>query len=1126
MLFLIAPFPLTSQEYRATLLGAITDSTGAVIQNARATVINRDTGVATTSESNHEGNWVIPYLLPGVYELRVEQAGFKTFQRSPLELRVNDRLRIDVVLEVGQVTDRVTVSDQTPLLETASSARGQVIENRKITDLPLNAHNPFTLMGLAAGVQYTGSMQFFRPYDNGAIGSFSLNGGRVGANEFQIDGAPNNLVGQNNLAYVPPVEATQEFKIQTNTYDAQYGRTGGGVVSLSIKSGTNQYHGAAYEYLRRTALDANSFVNNANRSPRTLDLIDQWGFAVDGPVLIPRMYRGKDRTFFMFAFEKYRQKQPRPALGSVPTAEQRDGDFSRTFTSSGQLYRIYDPLTVAPNPAFTPSRPVSVTNPQFIRTPFANNRIPSPRMEPIALNVLKDIPLPNQEGDPVTHVNNWFAPWVTSDDLFRNIVGRVDHTFSSSIRVYGRWNDSYRDGSRRNNNGWDTNAGLSKYAAQRRNRGGVFDIVDTLNASTILTARAAFNRWRYWKEGPPLDISYLGFPRALLQQLQDGQRYPQFRFDGYLQTSEQDFDDTTNESYSAQGNILKILGTHTLKFGAEFRLLHYSNREKANTAGNYFFDRGWTSSNPQVIDSSSGNAMASFLMGYMSSGVATLNAAPYISWRYPVAFFQDDWQVSRKLTLNYGVRWDYESPPVERFDRQNRGFDYTAKIPYQVPGYDLRGGLLFAGQGAQPRAAFKRDANNLQPRFGLAYKPLASKPVVVRGGFGRYFLPTTEFGGQIGFSQTTAAEVSTADYLPLHVLSNPFPNGLTPPPGARFGSATLVGDAIRFSDPSRVIPNVWQYSAGVQWEVITGFLVEASYVGSQTRQIQVSKGLNFLTTDQLALGTPYLSTVVSNPFYGVLPINTPLGVQPTIQRRSLLTQYPQYTSLIMDNRSLGKSWYNALQLKVEQRLKHGFSYLVSYTISKTMETAAYLNASDTALSRELTAFDVPQRLALSGLYEFPVGPGHRWLNNGVASHIIGGWEFSWTGVIQSGIPMPYPNYYIQGDPALESGQNLDRWFNTSRTIWVQPPTDTLRVTKLRSSSIRRHTAPQIDLTLIRSFRISEGHRLQFKVSAFNATNSPIFDFPNTNPNSQLFGVVPITQLNMPRSVELGFRYAF
>jgi len=255
-------------------------------------------------------------------------------------------------------------------------------------------------------------------------------------------------------------------------------------------------------------------------------------------------------------------------------------------------------------------------------------------------------------------------------------------------------------------------------------------------------------------------------------------------------------------------------------------------------------------------------------------------------------------------------------------------------------------------------------------------------------------------------------------------------------------------------------------------------------------------------------------------------VTTARGGQATIQRRNLITQYPHYSGLTMGQQSLGKSWYNSVQFKMEQRLKRGLTYLISYTVSKTMEAVAYLNPQDAELSRELTVFDTPNRLVLSGYYEFPIGPRKQWLSKGLLSHLVGGWQVNWVSVIQSGPPMSYPDYYIHGNPKLQSGQKLEKWFDTSRDIWMQRPADTLRTSPLRSPNIRRHTAPIVDLALNRDFFIREGHRFQLKASAFNMTNTPIFGFPATDPSSPLFGVVPITQINSPRSVELGFRYVF
>jgi hypothetical protein len=1126
-ILLFVPLLLNAQEYRATLLGVVTDPTGATVPEATVTAVNMETSVRTVTKTNNDGSYVIPLLLPGRYAMQVEHPGFKTFERSPIELRLNDRTRLDVELQVGQVSDRVTVTAEAPLLETASSNRGEIVDNRKVTDLPISGRNPYVFMQLAAGAVYNGSMIWTRPFGEGS--QYTINGGRNASNEFQLDGAPNNSTDSSAavivyVGYTPPIEATQEMKVQTNTYDSQYGRTGGGVANLSLKSGTNRFHGAVYEYMRRASLEANSFANNAAGARKVDHIVDQYGFEIDGPVMLPKLYRGKDRTFFMFALERYREPAPRPDQGAVPTAEQRRGDFSQTYTSAGGLYTIYDPLSVRLNPAFDPTKAVTLSNLQYIRTPFANNQVPQNRMEPIALNVLKDIPLPNQPGDPITHMNNWFANGAEKNS-FQNLLGRIDHFINPTWRIFARGSREMRDDSL---DYWVWGTVASKKYVQRRGAAtGAFDATGTLNPSTVLNGRVSFTRvlqnaYNY----ATLDVSSLGFPKSLLSQLPMPNFYPVFTFENYLQASIGPWANEPNDTIAAQGTLLKLYRTHSMKFGSEFRVLRYAVLGRENGAGNYGFTRSWTSSNPQVTDANAGNAIASFLLGYMGSGTVTISATPYQSRHYPVVFFQDDWQVARRLSLNLGVRWDSESPLVERYNRQNRGFDFNAKSPYQIPGYDLRGGLLFAGVGGQPRGARDPDKDNIQPRFGLAYKMLESKPLVFRGGIGRYYLPISAAGGNTGFSQSTSTQTSTSDYRPFQVLSNPFPNGLVQPSGSSLGLATQVGNSISFRDVRERAPYMWQYSAGFQYELIPGLLAEATYVGSETGELQVTKNLLYLTQEQLALGTPYLSASVPNPFYGVLPVTTSRGAQATIQRRSLLAQYPQYTGVTMNGVSLGSSWYNSAAFKVERRFKSGFSLLASYTISKSLEAADYLNPQDTNLHRELTSYDRPQRLVLSGLYHFPVGPEKRWLNSGVLSHVIGGWELSWSSVTQSGTPMSYPDYYLYGDPKLKSGQTLQHWFDTSPSIWVQRPADTLRVTPLRSPNIRRHSAPQVDLTLIRDFRIKEGRKFQLKVSAFNVSNTPIFNFPNTSPASPLFGVVPTTPLNYPRSVEIGLRYAF
>lgn len=1124
---LVAAGVLVAQEYRATVLGAVTDPTGAAVPKAAVVITNNASGVSSKTETNNEGMYQLPYLLPGVYTLEVSMAGFKTHRRGPIELRVDDRVQIDVSLEIGRATEQVTVTAEAPLVEETTATRGQVVTQDQITSLPLDGNNPFTLMNLAAGVNYTGSLLYSRPFDNGAIADFSISGGVSGTNEYQIDGVSNNAnTGRSNLAYVPPKEATQEFKVVTNIYDAQIGRTAGGAVNVSIKSGTNNFHGAVYEYLRRTELNANQFASNAAGQPRAKRVIDQYGGSIDGPIKLPRLYNGKDRTFFMFSMEKYRESTPQPYLGTVPTPEQRAGDFSKTLTAAGRLYTIHDDLTYHANPSFDASRTISVTNPRYVRDPFPGNQVPKNRMEPIALRVLQDIPLPNQPGDPVTKVNNWYGANVTEDTDFRNFISRVDHVINQSWRMYGRWNHNLRDGGRINYYGWETPA-TRKIHAGRRNDGAVIDLVGTLSPSTVLTARVGFNRFKQTSKYKPFDMSSLGLPKNFISQLQIPDKYPQFTFENYMQTGINEWNIIPSETYSAQAGLNHTLGRHTLKYGFEFRLMHYANFGRANASGTFAFTRSVTSLTGDVTDPNSGNAIASFLLGYLSSASATINATPYVSWRYPVLYIQEDWRVTRRLTLNLGARWDYEAPPVERYNRQTRGFDFVAPSPIKVEGLELRGGLLFAGQNGLPRGAYRRDWDNFQPRFGIAYKVLNSRPLVFRGGFGRSYLPTTEIGGDVGFSQTTNAETTSVEGRSIRLLSNPFPSGLTPPPGASRGLATQVGDAISFNDVTRTIPWVWQYSAGFQYEIMRGVLIEATYAGSQTRALQTSRNINYLTEEQLALGTIYLNTGFRNPFYGVLPPSTARGSVTSVQRRVLMLPYPQFGNITMNMISRGANWYNSLQLKLEKRFRHGFSALVTYTNSKTMDQTQYLNAQNEIPSRELASYDVPQRLVITGIWNLPFGKRQPLLNKGLGSKLAGGWQISFTGTSQSGPPISLPDYYLYGDPRLPEGQQtFNKWFNTSPQIWVQRPPDTLRTTKLRSPNIRRHSAPQFNTSILRTFAITEKHKIQLKGSAFNLANTPIFGAPNTTPSSPLFGVVPITQINLPRAIELGLRYYF
>lgn len=1131
----IVPGLLPAQEYRATILGVITDPSGSVIPSARATAVNTETGVRTATRSNGEGNYIIPYLDPGRYRLTVESSGFRTTERSGIQLQMNQRMRIDVTLPVGEVAETITLTAESPLLDTASASGGQSLDTRKVADLPISKRDTILLANLVTGVQFDlpRSLKYLKPYDNTIITAFSINGGQRGQNEFQVDGLPNTATlsdGYNTVAYVPPVESVQEFRVQTNTYDAQYGRTSGGVINTFSKQGTNHWHGAVYEYLQRLSLNANTFENNAAGIERSPQKADTYGVEIDGPVRIPKVYDGRNRTFFMINREGNRDWLYRPATFSVPTEAERTGDFSRSLTRLGTLNTVYDPRTVRLNPAFDPARAVTLANSQYIRSPFPGNVIPSNRFDRVGKEVMSDILSPNQAGDRFTAANNHFFNFTIKND-YQNWIGRLDHVFSSRWKVFGRaiYSDRVNNGVHRSL----YSSGRGRYAdgLMQGNKGAALDAVGTLSPSTVLNLRLGFNRldWNNSVGGDPSILS-LGFPTSLLSQLQQPDKYPYITLDGYLGAYGPGTNTETialSENYSQQANMLWFRASHAIKYGFEYRVRHFMPLDLSLGAGTYAFNREWTGPSAGITDPNSGSSAASLLLGAMASGSVPIQPALYSSWRYPVFFFHDDWRVTKRLSLSLGVRWDYETAPVERFNRQNRGFDASAQSPYRVSGLNLRGGLLFAGLNGQPRGAFDADRNNWQPRFGLAYQLLNSKPLVFRAGFGRYFLPAGGVtGGQLGFSAITQVQVRTADYQQAALLADPFPNGLVRTAGASEGLATGAGGVIGYTDTAMRIPNVWQFSAGFQYEPTPGTLVDAAYVGSRTHQLGIDRNINFLTLEQLAMGTPYLNQVVANPFYGVLPANTPLGAQSTVQRRALMLPYPQFTTLTKRGISTGESWYNSLQLRIERRLQHGLSFLASLTVSKNMEAVDFLNPQDTKPVRELGEYDTPRRLVVSAVWELPFGKGRTWLHQGWPARILGGWQISGIETVQSGMPMGLPNYVLKGDPKLSSGQTFSHWFDTSPSLWAVPAADALRVTPLRSSNIRVPAVPQMDGTMQRSIRIREGHWLQIRGSAYNLTNTPLFGLPNTSPASATFGTVTLTQVNASRTAELGFRYVF
>jgi len=1143
----------SAQETRATLSGTVADASGAVITDARIRLTNQETAVGFDAVTNNAGQFRFLFLNPGTYRLSTEKAGFRGFIRDEIQLHVGQSAVVDVTLQIGQVADSVTITSEAALLDMEKADRGLVIDNKTVADLPLNIRNPIMLSVLTPGIVHTSGSQHLNPFSNSGISSWSINGGRGTNNEFLLDGAPNNAVynGVNNVAYVPSVDAVQEFKVMTGAYDAQYGRTGGGVINVSIRSGTNRFHGSAYEFLKRTSLNANTFANNSKKAQRQGNALDQYGFTVGGPITIPRLYSGKDRTFFFFAYERLREDTyyPSESISSVPSLEQRRGDFSKTFDNNGVPFTIYDPLTGR------------FEGNNWVRSAFPGNMIPANRISPVAANMLKLYPEPNTTTPgSVAWQNNFFLNPNVGSFKFLNLTSRIDHTINSRNRIYGRWSGSdFKQ--LRNTNGIPGVAGDYRNGGKRSN-GAVVDYISNITPATILNLRTSISYWvedltPFGNEG--FENTQLGFPKSLVDQLPKRDLFPQVSIANVRSlghgSGNVTFEPTT--VFSFQPNVVHVRGKHTLKAGLDFRMTRYTQLRPGAAAGTYAFNRGFTGRDYLVQDATSGVGTASFLLGYAASGSVANVAQPYFQWIYYAPWIQDDIKLTRKLTLNLGFRWDINLPLTERFNRMNYGFFADRDNPIaaridrtRFPGFAVKGGIGFAGIDGNPRSPASTDWNNFQPRIGAAYA--LNDKTVIRGGWGLFFLNPTFRGNLNGFSQSTPY-VSSLDAArtPSSSLDDPFPTGILQPPGASLGMLTFLGQGPSFINPDFRVPYVHQFSFGIQRQVPGNILLDVSYVGSRSMAQSASRGFNEVSVETLNLGNPalggnanFLNQQVPNPFAGLIP-GTGLN-NSTVARSQLLRPFPQFTGFNSEQLNTGRIWYNSLQVTATKRYSHGLSFTTTYTFSKNIEAIDYLNAQDPSPTRTLVDWDRTHRLVIAPSYELPFGKGRKFLANShpLVRGLAGGWQAVLMTVMQSGDPMSIPgNVYLLGDPRLKN-PSWDRLFKTGvidvngavrnvlsgeQPVFQVRPPNSLRTTPIRYGNLRNQWASTLDSSLIKNTRIREGWNMQFRVDAFNAFNTAVFSSdPNLDPTSPNFGKIfrDNGQSNFPRNIQLGLRFVF
>ncbi|MFL6448588.1 MAG: carboxypeptidase regulatory-like domain-containing protein [Bryobacteraceae bacterium] len=1154
-----------AQETRATLSGTISDQSGAAVSDATLRLVNVDTSVEATTQSNQLGQYHFLFVNPGNYRLTAEMSGFRKYVREGIQLETNQSATLDVSLQLGNQAETVTVASEAPLLEAEKADRGAVIETKALAELPTITRTPILLATLAPGVVATNPRYDLTPFSNSGLTTWSINGSTSLSTEFLLDGSPNTVVYQSqpSIAFVPPNDAVRELKVIANAYDSQYGHNGGGVISIVTNSGTNQIHGSAYEFLKRPWLNANSFANNSKGiTARDYNTLDQYGFSFGAPVWIPKVYKGKDRTFFFTSWESYQQNIVFPTndISSVPTAAQRAGDFSQTFSATGQLMPIYDPASG------------HAVGSNWVRDPFPGNKIPTNRINPVGQSIANLYPLPNTTtAGSVPWQNNFFYQNNVTWYDFHNFVTRVDHNFGEKERIYGRylWNSQTLH---QNSNG------LPGYGADLRegvkgNNGFLFDSLTVLSANTTFDMRASILRWvqdyKPYNWGS-YNASVIGFPQSLIDQLQEPNRFPSFTINSYknLGPSSGNIWYTGNTTIALQPTLSTIQGRHSLRFGLDFRWNRYANYQSVGSGSLFSVDRGFTRSNYLTQDALSGNAIASLLLGTAASGEADYVASPYYSFKYYAPFIQDDIKVSRRLTVNAGVRWDINAPVKEKYNRANYGFLSNQVNPISnginqalFPGYKVYGGIGFVGQGGLPDSPFKTDWNNWQPRIGAAFQ--LTPKTVLRGGYGISYINTVSTGTTLGFSQSTAFVSSLdAGRTPAALLSNPFPSGVMRPSGSSAGLATSLGQNLTYSDPTGAYGYVHTFSFGIQQQFPAQIVVEASYVGSRTLDVPTTHGVNELSAASLALGDvtrggnpTFLTGQVPNPFYSLLAGTSYNGT--TIPRQQLLRPFPEFGTIAIQDQPTGRFWYNSLQIKFEKRYSRGLLVNGAYTLSKNMQGVTYLNPQDPAPSRSLVPWDQPQRLVFAAVYELPFGPGRKFVNNsnGLLSRVVGGWQLATNTTFRSGAPMTVPpgtttigltssgGVAVLGDPRLDN-PTWDRMFKTGlidatgavrnvgpgeQPVFQILPAFALRTASQYFGNLRNRWGPEFNVTLAKNTTIRENYLIQLRVEAFNLFNHPIFGGdPVIDPTNANFGALLRNngQSNIPRQLQLGVRLSF
>jgi hypothetical protein len=1150
---------LFGQEYRGSLSGRVLDPSAAAVPGAHVTLTNTATNVRLTTDTNADGHYTVPFLQPGTYSLRAEHQGFKAFERSPIEVRIEEAVTVDAQLQLGSAAETVNVQAETPLLDVASASLGETVDAKRVVELPIQQGVPYHLIALTPGVVKTGTnMLDENPYD-GTIISYSVGGESASSNLITVDGAITGQVsGGNGPSFSPPEYSVGEFRVLTSSFSAEQGFTQGAQVSVSLKSGTNTLHGGLADYGGGNgSLIANQYLAAVGGRPKAPSgPYRRRELGVGGPVYIPKVYDGRNKTFWFFGFTNLDRTQVLTQYFTVPTLPQRKGDFS-ALLPLGSSYQIYDPYSWKSN-----------GNGTYTSTPLPNNIIPASILNQtpaskVGMGFLQFWPLPNNVGGPTysaNGTNDFYCNQSGQSNQYWGMDLRLDHNFSNRNRFYASMH-------RFDRNNQDYNIfqnAVSGDSWKIHPRGGVIDDVEVIGPSLVMDVRLGFDDYDKLVTSLgsiPLTWRYATYAQGVAGFAQlDGyidpsiERMPSISPAGYT-GAPPGANLTWNQSYTYEPSVhfTKTHGPHTMNFGWDLLV----RRDNAylpglGATGSFNFNGAYMVgplNTAATAPTGQGLAQMEYGLPFSTSiNVVPSSASQSLSHAF---YFQEDWRVSRKLTLNLGLRYEYWGPTSERYNRSTQGWNPTATHSYaaaveaaylqnptpEVSALNLVGGLTVAGSANGGSHGLWQANHDFMPRFGLSYA-LDTK-TVLHSGYGIFFGAMGDLFqavNQTGFSRTTTYNGTLNNGLDgyPYSLANPFPAPPLPALGAGLGADTNVGNSLTVVLPHPKDLYVQRWTLGIQRELPARIVLSISYTGDRGVHLTTSKNLDALPNQYLSIlptrdntTINYLGAQVPNPFKGLVPAGTSLNTNSTIARSSLLTPYPLFTGVTY-NTQQGYNMYNSLQVHAERRFANGFTGTFVFTWQNDMEATSFLNAGDPVPEKLPATTDFPVYFSASGIYSLPIGRGRMLLGNSskIVNALLGGWQIEGVYRYQSGPPLGFGDALLNGScPTLASialpadQRSYLKWFNTScfNTVSSQQLANNLITLPARFSYIRGMPLSVADLSGIKKFKISERVNVEMRWEFLNAFNHVWLGAPNTSPTSGAFGQSG-TEQSSPRRV--------